>query len=257
MNCLLIHKKLKESNLTTIAGSISFFIILNCGSLFFLISTLLKLLNLNIYEYTKTYNDIFTYFLNFFSTNVLYLNVSNIILTFTSIWSSSSLFYHIIQAGEVIYHKKRNNGILYKRGFSIVLVFLFIILIVITIMLIILGYYFIRLIKNELLYSFISTLLMFIIPSFIIVFFLLFVPPINIKLKEISKGYLFTIISWVICTFLFKLYLKIFTNFKALYGMLTLLVVFMLYLYILIICLMIGMIINQLNKFQNKEVYLN
>lgn len=252
LNCLLIYKKLKDTNLTTIAGSISFFIILNCGSLFFLISSLLKLFNLNIYEYTIKQNDMFSYFLNFFSNNVLYLNVSNIILTFTSLWSSSSLFYHIIQAGEVIYNKKRNNGILYKRGFSIVLVFLFIILIVITIMLIILGYYFITLIKNKLLYTFISTLLMFIIPSFIIIFFLLFVPPLSIKVKEISIGYLFTITSWVVFTYLFKLYLKLFTNFKALYGILTLLVIFMLYLYILIICLMIGMIINQENKLQNK-----
>ena len=42
---LRLYKDLKERHITTMAGAIAFFVIVNCGSLFFLVASILHLFN--------------------------------------------------------------------------------------------------------------------------------------------------------------------------------------------------------------------
>ena len=85
------------------------------------------------------------------------------------------------------------------------------------------------------------------VASFVILFFLLFIPPKSLKIKDTLKGYLFTILLWQITTVAFRLYLKAFNNFKAIYGFLTFIIIGMIYIYLLVIGLVIGLVINSFN----------
>ena len=122
---------------------------------------------------------------------------------------------------------------------------------------IILGNIILKYIENIWLKSLFETLMMMVIPSFIIIFFLIFVPPYKISFKAIIPGYLITISSWIISTFTLELYLRFFSNFKALYGIFTMIIIGVIYLYILIIGLIIGLVANEhipKNRIMNQKV---
>lgn len=242
---LRLYEDLKERHFTTMAGAIAFFVIINCGSLFFLIASIFHLFNFKIPTSGVFANDYFTHILNFFDENTKRINASHIILSVTSLWSSSTLFYHIMLIGEIIYNEKRKRYYLMHRIVAILLVIIFMLLILLMIFMIILGNMILDYLKNIWLKSLFETLMMMIIPSFIIVFFLIFVPPYKLSFKNIMPGYLITISSWIISTLAFELYLRFFSNFKAFYGIFTMIIIGVIYLYILIIGLIIGLVANE------------
>lgn len=240
----LFYKELKERHFTTMAGAIAFFVLVNGGSLFFLIASLLKVFNIVPYEDVLK-KDYFTNILHFFDQNTKRLNVSHIIMFITSIWTSSTLFYHIMLVGEIIYNDKRKRFFLRHRLIAIILVLVFMILILLVLLLIILANKILKYITSIWLKSFFETILLMGIPSIIIIFFLLFVPPNKLTFRKIIPGYLFTISSWILSTFSLRLYLSFFSNFKALYGIFTMIIIGVIYIYILIVCLIIGLIVNE------------
>ena len=254
---LRLYKDLKERHFTTMAGAIAFFVIVNCGSLFFLVASILHLFNFKIPSEGVFANDFFTNILNFFDENTKRINASHVILSITSLWSSSTLFYHIMLIGEIIYNRKRKRYYLMHRVVAIFLVVIFMVLILLMIFMIILGNISLKYIENIWLKSLFETLMMMVIPSFIIIFFLIFVPPYKISFKAIIPGYLITISSWIISTFTLELYLRFFSNFKALYGIFTMIIIGVIYLYILIIGLIIGLVANEhipKNRIINQKV---
>lgn len=240
-----LYKDLKDRHFTTMAGAIAFFVIINGGSLFFLIASLFHLFNFKIPTEGVFANDYFTNILSFFDENTKKISVSHIILTITSLWSSSTLFYHIIQIGEIIYKKKRKRYFLMHRLIAILLVVIFMGLILMMIFMVILGNIILKYLENIWLKSLFETLMMMVIPSFIIIFFLIFVPPYKISFRAVIPGYLITISSWIISTFSLELYLRFFSNFKVLYGIFTMIIIGIIYLYILVIGLIIGLVANE------------
>ena len=136
---LRLYNDLKERHFTTMAGAIAFFVIVNCGSLFFLVASILHLFNFKIPSEGVFANDFFTNILNFFDENTKRINASHVILSITSLWSSSTLFYHIMLIGEIIYNQKRKRYYLMHRVVAIFLVVIFMVLILLMIFMIILG----------------------------------------------------------------------------------------------------------------------
>lgn len=252
-----LYHKLKEKNFSTLAGAIAFFFVVNGGSLVFLISLLFKLFDFNISDYVTDGDSLFNKILLYFSNNQQELFTPYYyILVFTSLWSSSTLFYHILKAGELIYGIKRKKYPFFLRLLSIFLVLVFISIILSIIILLVLGNYIFK-DGNKFILSFLTNvLLMVILPLAVIFYFMLFVPPIRLKFKQVKKGTIFTIVFWAVISIGFQIYLNIFTNYKAIYGAISFVVIAMIYVYLLCNGLVIGLIINyeEINKIRYDNV---
>lgn len=79
-------------------------------------------------------------------------------------------------------------------------------------------------------------------------FFLLlymFIPDRKPKAKEEVPGALFTAVLWILFSYLFSVYVDYFSNFSSVYGSLTYIVLFMLWMYICMDILFFGALINR------------
>lgn len=79
-------------------------------------------------------------------------------------------------------------------------------------------------------------------------FFLLlymFIPDRKANAKEEVPGALFTAVLWILFSYLFSVYVDYFSNFSSVYGSLTYIVLFMLWMYICMDILFFGALINR------------
>ena len=79
-------------------------------------------------------------------------------------------------------------------------------------------------------------------------FFLLlymFIPDRKANAKEEVPGALFTAVFWILFSYLFSVYVDYFSNFSSVYGSLTYIVLFMLWMYICMDILFFGALINR------------
>lgn len=109
----------------------------------------------------------------------------------------------------------------------------------------------------ELFWNILKFVIILFVPYLIAICINFFVTPHSVKFKEINKGALFTTVFWYLVTIGFALYLKIFTNYKAIYGTLTFFIVFMIWIYLLAQGLMIGIILNYYEKEKNTKILLS
>jgi membrane protein len=84
-----------------------------------------------------------------------------------------------------------------------------------------------------------------------------FITPHQVRFKEIKKGSLFTTLFWFVATLLFNIYLKIFTNYKAIYGAVSFFIIFMIWIYLMAQGLVIGFIINFYEKEKNTKLKMD
>lgn len=242
MVILMIIKKiyhlLVESKIITLAASFAFFLCLNGGSYLFLFITLSNYLPfdfrsltiLNVEEgLTK---EILLYFINH--------NVSlpySIFLIITSIYSSSSLYYHFIHISDVLIDKNRSNKRL--KSISIMVLFLTIASIILSINSVFLSY-------NYSVYKTIISL-SFIIVITLLIYTLNVVGLNSLNIRTSYKGIIFSYVYFILLTILFMIYIKVFSNIKIIYGIFSFIIIFMLYIYLISIGLLIGIYINGKN----------
>ncbi len=84
-----------------------------------------------------------------------------------------------------------------------------------------------------------------IIVSFVIIILLnLFISPVKLKVSQVALGSLFSLFAVVLGTLGFAIYLRLFNSYNAFYGSLAGIIVFLLWTYIIMISMVIGVIIN-------------
>lgn len=236
-----IFKLLINKRYSTIAGAISFFVLLNGWSLMFLILYLFKILDLKENIIIKAPSIISDFFMYYREIALDSIGKKSIILVLSSLFSTSSLFYHLLRAGELIYDKKRNREKVYNRIVSIIFSISFIFLIAaIVIMKIILSR-----ISGGIIYIILNRIITFLLIFLIVSFINYYIVPFRINIKKVLLGSLATTIYWILCGYLFNAII-IFTNYGSIYKGLEIVVVSQLYIYIMSIGLIIGVVINSL-----------
>lgn len=237
-----VYRLLVESKIITLAASFAFFLFLNGGSYLFLFITLSNylpfdfrsLIVLNIEDGLS--KEILLYFINH--------NVSlpySIFLIITSIYSSSSLYYHFIHISDVLIDENRSNKRL--KSISVMVIFLTIASFILSINSVFLSY-------NYSVYKMIISL-SFIIVICLLIYTLNVVGLNSLNIKKLYKGIIFSHVYFILLTMLFMIYIKIFSNVKIIYGVFSFIIIFMLYIYLISIGLLIGIYING----KNIEVY--
>lgn len=180
-------------------------------------------------------------------------NDVSVVLLATTLYSSTNLFYHIRRSGELIYSYDGGSG-LKVRIAALALMFLVIIAMAVIIAFFSAAYYFINKYFGA---TSAETALYCFLPCAAFLFALilnLYICPFRLKLSEALAGALITTALWSVSAIAFRAYL-LFANAERLYGAVSAAVVFLLWLYVMMNCFVIGVIFNSARiDRKNKEI---
>ena len=236
---------LASKKYTTLAGTMAFFLVLSIVPFLFWLTLIFGRLNID-------YEPIFD--LEIFAgirELLFYLRDSaksatagaSVLLLATTLYSSTNLFYHMRRSGEIIYDYKRKKGGIVLRFSALVLIFL--------VMLLLLAEAVFFLLCSALLRrafpSFLARLGVYavlgVLAFFLIVLLTLYVCPYRVGISDVVWGSLVTLFIGGMASFGFTVYLT-FGSVEKLYGAVALFIVFLLWLYVLMTCFVVGAILN-------------
>lgn len=230
---------------TTVAGALTFFLILSVVPFSFWLVLLFgnsaldpeSLLELEIFDWARE-------LLYFLKTNASGAAAgAGALFLVTTLWSSTNFFYHLRRSGEILYdyHRKKHG---WKVRLSAILLTFAILLffaaagasLVWTIRLA-------RTFPRWLFYFTVYSLVLFL--GFCAAWILNgYICPYRVKAYDTLLGSFFTAVAWLVFSGGFSIYLN-FSDQTKLYGALSLLIVFLLWLYLMMICFTAGAVYNR------------
>ena len=230
---------------TTIAGTLVFFFIMSIVPLAFWLSLLIgrfpidteRILALSVFDSVE---DILTYVQREAENATASVSV---ILLVTTLYSSTNLFYQMRKSGEIIYDYRRKKAGLKVRLGALILLGIVMAMVIFFLLLFALGaFLFSRLLSGiwEKLadYTLLGAL------AFLLVLLLnVYICPYKTKMKHFLRGTFLTLGAWTIAVVGFSVYIRL-GNVGRLYGTLSAVIVFLLWLYVMMICFIVGVILN-------------
>ncbi len=165
------------------------------------------------------------------------------ILIITSLWSSTNFFYHLRKSGEIVYgYEERRSG-LRLRLWSVLVVFLTIILFAAAAAVPLFGTAALETIMPTAVAEVISTVFL-VLFAFIVAYLLnVFACPYKLEFGDTAGGVLLTVLLWLTFALAFTIYLN-FAQPQKLYGAIAAIIVFLLWCYLMMNSLVIGIIYN-------------
>lgn len=230
---------------TTIAGTLVFFLIMSIVPLSFWLSLLVgrlpiqteEVLSLPVFDSVK---DILFY-VQREAANAT--TSASVILIFTTLYSSTNLFYQMRRSGELIYdyHRER-QGLKLRLGALILLIVVMGTVIAFLLVFALGSFLFSRLLSKT--WERLADYALLAAVAFLLVLLLnMYVCPFKAKMRSFLLGTTVTVSAWALAVVGFSIYLKI-SNVRRLYGALSTLIVFLLWLYLLMIGFIVGVILN-------------
>ena len=230
---------------TTIAGTLVFFFIMSIVPLTFWLTLLLGKLPVNI-------SDVFN--LSVFQSVkdvLLYVQKEaknattsvSVLLLLTTLYSSTNLFYQMRHSGELIYNYQHEKQGLRMRIGALALMFIIITILIVFLGLFALGRYFFSKYFTGVIKKIADYLLLLVLAFALVILLNAYICPYKTKIKHFLIGTIFTVGAWSIAVVGFTVYLKI-SNMDKLYGALSVMIIFLLWLYVMTVCFIIGVILN-------------
>lgn len=236
---------LSSKKYTTLAGTMAFFLVMSVVPFLFWLTLLFGRLHIDYepileLEFFADFKEIILYFRDAAESATA---GASVVLLATTLYSSTNLFYHMRRSGEIIYECRRKKAALLVRLSALALIFAVMLLMLAGVSLFLLG----------------SALLPRILPSFAaqtavyalfaaVVFALLlllnvYICPYRVGAGDVVWGSLLTLLLGGIASFGFSVYVR-FSSFEKLYGAAVFLILFLLWLYVLMTCFVVGVILN-------------
>ena len=250
------YRLLGEKKYTTLAGTLVFFLLMSLVPMLFWTTLLLGKLQVEISTpFALPGMEQFSEVLEYIQTEAQNATSgASVFLLITSLYSATTLFYQMRKSGEIIYETSSLSGGLRTRLGALALLFLMMSLIALTLM----GFTAVSFFLGGLIGEEWETpvrYLLLIFLAFLLVFFLnLYICPYPAPPKCFWLGSLLTVGAWAVALFGFTVYLRL-GNLDRLYGALSAVIVFLLWLYILTICFIGGVIFNsqQVERLRKKQ----
>ena len=239
------YQLLVEKKYTTIAGTLVFFLLMSLVPMLFWATLLLGKLHV------ETPNAVTLPGLDEVGALLDYIrreaqnatSGASVFLLITSLYSATNLFYQMRKSGELIYEASYRGNSLKTRLGAVGVLFLLLALIVMAAMI----FAIVSVVFSRFLGEGWEVLLRYLLLgalAFFLVFFLnLYICPYKASPKCFVFGSFLTVVAWVMAIIGFSIYLKI-GNMGRLYGALTAVIVFLLWLYMLTVCFVAGVIFN-------------
>lgn len=173
---------------------------------------------------------------------------AGIVLLITTLYSSTNFFYHLRRSGEIIYdcNRKKTGGIK-LRLISLALIFSMIVLVALIAAVAIWGDGVFNNLLPKSVISAVNTLIIAVSAVLIAIIFNVFMCPYKIKISEVLTGSLITTALWLVVAAGFNVYLQLASP-EKLYGKIAIIFVFLLWCYVMMCCLVIGVIYNGIYK---------
>ena len=230
---------------TTLAGTLVFFLIMSIVPLSFWMTILIgklpidteRVLALSVFGSVK---NILLYVQEEAASAT---TGASILLIFTTLYSATNLFYQMRRSGEIIYdfHPQR-QGFRLRIGALLLLMIVMSTVIVFLLLFAFGSFFFSRLLSRR--WELVADYLLLAAVAFLLDLLLnMYICPHKARLREFLPGTLLTVGLWAVAIVGFSVYLKI-GNLGRLYGALSAIIVFLLWLYALMICFIIGVIWN-------------
>lgn len=239
---------------TTIAGTLVFFLIMSIVPFSFWLTLLIGRLPITTDEFLS---------LSVFSSvkNVLvYVQEeaqnatagASVLLLITTLYSATNLFYQMRRSGELIYdYRARKQGIRMRLGALVLMLLIMATTVLFLCVFAMGGFVFSRLLPPV--WETVADYVLLVGVAFVLVLLLnAYICPYKEDLGSFIAGTLLTVGLWVIAVLGFSVYLKI-GNIGRLYGTLSAVIVFLLWLYVLMICFIVGVIFNSEKILQKRK----
>ena len=168
---------------------------------------------------------------------------ASVVLLATTLYSSTTLFYQMRKSGEIVYNYERETqGLRIRFGAFLLLVVILALAVLFLLIFALGGVLLSRLVPHSV--ELILDYLLLTAVAFVLALLLnIYVCPYKTPVKRFLPGTVLTVLCWVAAVIGFSVYLQI-GNVTKLYGALNTVIVFLLWLYVLMICFMIGVIFN-------------
>lgn len=236
---------LADYKYTTLAGTLVFFLIMSIVPFLFWASILFsnsgivinEILELELFGWAK---DLIAFLLNnaegaTAGAGVLFLA--------TTLWSSTGFFYHLRRSGEIIYDCRRSHHGWKVRVSAAIITFLVLLFFFFAGAIILSANLFLRAYSPWIYFPVVYSLV-FVFGFFAAWILNGYVCPYRVSPNETVLGSLYTAIAWFLASAAFTVYLN-FSNQERLYGALSLVIIFLLWLYWMMICFTSGVIYNR------------
>lgn len=230
---------------TTVAGTLTFFLIMSLVPFTFWLVLLFgnsafdpeQILQLELFGWARE-------LLYYLKTNAVGATAGvGVLFLATTLWSSTSFFYHLRRSGEILYdYRRKKHG--WKVRLSAVLLTFGVLMFFAATGALLLGVnYFARTLPQWLYYPIVYSLVLSL--GFLAAWTLnSYICPYRCRPQDTALGSLLTALAWLIASGAFSVYLH-FTDQERLYGALSLLIVFFLWLYWMMICFTAGVVFNR------------
>ncbi|MBQ7368633.1 MAG: YihY/virulence factor BrkB family protein [Clostridia bacterium] len=239
------YKLLALKKYTTLAGTLVFFLIMSIVPLSFWSTLLLgklpidaeRVFSLPVFASVK---NVLTYV----QTEAQNATTgASLVLLLTTLYSSTTLFYQMRKSGEIIYgHPRPKKGLRLRLTALLLLLVVMGLLFTFAIVFAVGTFLFSRFLSPR--WEVFADYALLILLSFALVLLLnAYVCPYKARLRSFLGGTAITVLAWVVAVIGFSVYLQI-SNLDKLYGALSAIIVFLLWLYILMICFIAGVIFN-------------
>ena len=229
---------------TTLAGTLTFFLITSLVPFLFWLTLL--------FGSSARIEDLFDLELFGWAKDLLVLLRDNaegaksgvtVFLLATTLWSCTGFFYHLRRSGEIIYDYRRLKHGWKVRLSAAALTFAVLLYFAAAGAVVLAGVYAVRFLSPWIAYP-AQYILLFIVGFFAAWILNAYICPYRLSASETALGSLITGALWLLASAAFSVYLR-FSGSEKLYGALSLVIVFLLFLYWLMICFTAGAIFNR------------
>lgn len=238
-----LYKYFSDKRYSTIAGTLVYFLVMSVAPFLFWLTLIVGKADFSIF----TSNELFaavTPVLEYLKTAAEgATSGAGIVFIVTSLWSSTNFFYHLRRSGEIIYDKKVRKGGLKLRLTSVLIVFATLLLAAGAAAVPFLSYSVLDFIMPTAVANTISIVFLSMFAVFVAYLLNLFACPYKLDFYSAMPGSLLTTALWLLGAAGFTVYLR-FANPQRLYGAIAAIIVFLLWCYVMINCLVIGIIYN-------------
>lgn len=236
---------LSAKKYTTLAGTMAFFLVMSVVPFLFWLTLLFGKLHIDYapifdLEIFADFREIFLYFRDAAANATA---GASVVLLTTTLYSSSNLFFHMRRSGEIIYEVARKKAAFIVRLSALALIFIVLLLLLAGISLFLVGVA----LLPRILPSFAAQVAVYLLFGCVVFALLLllnlYICPYRVRVGDVVWGSLLTLLLGGAASFGFSIYVR-FSSIGKLYGAAVFLILFLLWLYILMTCFVIGVIFN-------------
>lgn len=246
-------KYFTDKRFSTLAGTLVYFLLMSVTPFLFWLALIVGEIDLSAFTDNEIFSAV-TPVLGYLQTSAKgATGGAGIILLVTSLWSSTNFFYHLRRSGEIIYDSRMKKGGLSLRFSSLLAVFATIILIAFAAAVPFLGLGVLTTIMPDWLAQSISIVFLTMSAFFIALLLNIFACPYNLGFENTVPGVFLTVALWLVFAVGFTIYLR-FADPQRLYGAIAAVIVFLLWSYLMVNSLVIGIIYNRKNCMRHSTV---